>query len=311
MMEDSQRASYLELVTKHKRDINCLNDEDKNTRKRGIIKLNRELFKSEVDKEDYFEFYSKELKKPLLRTVEDQVEKCRELSLEIITKFVENLGDKMKEEVNFIIPVLLSRINNIPYPEESEELRLQIVQILRTLVKKFPNELLPFLSDSFVAFSKAALDAFPDVKKETAAVLIELCQQYPNKVEAYCKPIILPLLKNLSHQHSRVRRAHMETIQQLLLCAPRFIEDFLPKLKDLQEDRSQDVRKLYFNSLKVLLLHIDYTWVKTYESSLLLHLMSGLSDDSEDIEKDTITALDEVGLRRKELAIKYEEEMDD
>lgn len=49
-----------------------------------------------------------------------------------------------------------------------EEIRLQIIEILRKLLKIFPEEFLPILQDVALTISKALQDQYPNVKKTTA-----------------------------------------------------------------------------------------------------------------------------------------------
>ncbi len=47
--------------------------------------------------------------------LEDQIEKNRELSIEIFTKMIERVG--LKEEAQILLPAIANRLNKNPFPE--------------------------------------------------------------------------------------------------------------------------------------------------------------------------------------------------
>lgn len=47
--------------------------------------------------------------------LEDQIEKNREISIEIFTKMIERVG--LKEEAQILLPAIANRLNKTPFPE--------------------------------------------------------------------------------------------------------------------------------------------------------------------------------------------------
>ena len=64
-----------------------------------------------------------------------------------------------------IIVKLCKRISEIPFPETSEELRLIILQLLRELIKTYPEAMENSLKEIGFMLSKCLTDAFPSAKK--------------------------------------------------------------------------------------------------------------------------------------------------
>jgi hypothetical protein len=60
-------------------------------------------------------FYREKLCKRLVICLEDQVEKNREIAIEILTEMVEKTG--FKEESQIILPAISNRMLKTPYPE--------------------------------------------------------------------------------------------------------------------------------------------------------------------------------------------------
>lgn len=49
-------------------------------------------------------------------SLDDQIEKNRELTIEILTKFIERTG--FKEESQILLPAIANRMNKIPFAEQ-------------------------------------------------------------------------------------------------------------------------------------------------------------------------------------------------
>jgi hypothetical protein len=89
------------LKQKLQRNINCLADPDRATRRRSLDKLKRTLLAAKppdgASPKVMAVFFTTMLQEPLLKTLVDQVEKCRELSCEIITRFAGSIIGKLQE----------------------------------------------------------------------------------------------------------------------------------------------------------------------------------------------------------------------
>lgn len=55
--------------------------------------------------------------------------------------------------------------------------------------------------------SKAATDANPEMKQKAARFAGDLCRELKDKVGHYMKNTVISLVKNLQHQHSKVRKS--------------------------------------------------------------------------------------------------------
>lgn len=60
-------------------------------------------------------FYREKLVRRLVISLEDQIEKNRELTIEILTKAIERVG--LKDESNLILPAIAQRMSKFPYAE--------------------------------------------------------------------------------------------------------------------------------------------------------------------------------------------------
>ena len=96
--------------------------------------------------------------------------------------------------------------------------------------------------------SKAALDQNPEMKQQIAKFASKLCLKHKEKVGSFLKPSILSLVKNLQHQHSKVRKETLKGLKDVLACrgAEIFFEEAVMQLKFSMNDRSQDVRSTFY-----------------------------------------------------------------
>lgn len=78
---------YPYLCQSLQRDINCLTDDNRGTRKRALEKISKEVFskKSKLSA-SVMKTVFEEILKPVLKLFSDPTEKCRELSLQMVTE---------------------------------------------------------------------------------------------------------------------------------------------------------------------------------------------------------------------------------
>ena len=222
---------YQPFFLKFQRDLNRVSDSDRNTRKRGLQNLLDTLpwnDKNNQTKNHLNTFVNKSLIEVLIITLTDSTEKCRELVLKIIQKIFES-----KISINSyhekIIRVLCSRIDDAPFIEPSEELRLIILQLLsnflhleysnttstissatNTTITSSSEELLPIVPMScmnliLITYTKALYDSFPNIKRESAENIHIIANKWSTVVQMTYKTIITALVANGLHQHSKTR----------------------------------------------------------------------------------------------------------
>lgn len=60
-------------------------------------------------------YYRDKLARRLVLSLDDQIEKHREMSIEIISTFIERVG--LKDESQILLPAIANRMNKIPFAE--------------------------------------------------------------------------------------------------------------------------------------------------------------------------------------------------
>ena len=78
-------------MQKLQRDINCLADDNRTSRKRALTKLIKDLF-DPAQPADVLQELAPHIVKPVLKVFPDSMEKNRELSIVLIAKYIRLFG---------------------------------------------------------------------------------------------------------------------------------------------------------------------------------------------------------------------------
>mmetsp|Transcript_65377 Transcript_65377/g.142520 ORF Transcript_65377/g.142520 Transcript_65377/m.142520 type:complete len:938 (+) Transcript_65377:63-2876(+) len=240
---------YEEFLLTVRRDINCLSDGDRNVRRNAVVRLEKTLFTSGKTPQTFVrKLFLEELHKPLFRLFADQAEKCRELSISMTGRFVDMVSAaELENMLPVLLAALLGRVRTVPFPEQSEELRLEGLKLLNHLFDICKASLDAFASDIIDALAKAATDTCPDAKKECCEIARKVAAHFDaERIGRAGGPLVGALLANLRHQQWKVRRATLDSLGALLsLEAPMldYLEEAFPHLALILSDRTTGVRQ--------------------------------------------------------------------
>jgi hypothetical protein len=149
---------------------------------------------------------------------------------------------------------------------------------------------------------RAAVDENPEMKHKTATFAANLSRELPNNSGSYMRSVVIGLCANLQHQHSKVRKTTLRAMQDVLVAkgAEQFVCEILGQLRYTQNDRSQDVRRIFYEVLCSWMVRMDLTSLRKYESNFVQYLLNGVSDECEDIATKARTFLEEHGARMRD-----------
>ena len=179
----------------------------------------------------------------------------------------------------------------------AEELRLKLVNLFKKLLKKYPNELKPHLSDLCKMLGVILKDQFPDIKVSVSQFISELSKEMKDDIGNYAKQIIESLCLNMKHQHNKIRKISTTSLVDLLLCneAGNLIDECIPSFTIISNDKNKDTRKIFLTKIAELLEKLNSIYLKKYEGKLFFLLLSGISDDDENNQKLARKLIEEVG----------------
>jgi dynein assembly factor 5 len=150
--------------------------------------------------------YEHHLLKNLLHCITDEVDFIREKALKLNQECIERFTPISTDTVSRVVEVLLGRLNAIPYPESSEEVRLQIISHLRSLLKDYKDAFRSCMGTVLDVLGKALLDKYPEVKRETSELICEFCLKMPDHISLNGKTLVKALATNTKHQHTKIRK---------------------------------------------------------------------------------------------------------
>ena len=178
-MEVDAEAGTLQL---YQRDVNCLSDDDRTTRRRALTRLAASVSTLASDEaagmQTLAALWEQSLRAPLLKLLADPVEKNRELALALTAAVLEALPQPViRASLAHVAPAAAARLSSSAAAEPTEELRLELLRLLRALARRAGTPLSVYLPEIAAALRAGFADPFPDAKK--AARLAEMRRWRP------------------------------------------------------------------------------------------------------------------------------------
>jgi len=273
-------AEIDEAVTAIQRDVNCLSDGSKMTRKRSLKKLVGVLVDDTPEPQIMYALWAV-IAKPLLKLYEDPVEKIREMAVDFSIEVMAVVPNAY-QCLPYMLPVIVSRMGQPEIEEESEEVRLLFVKLLHVIVKACPRELALFMDDYIQILQRTVVDAFADVMKLSTQVIIDLAFTCQQRFNTGSKPLHKPLVSGLMHQHSRVRVAALQAITSVCLYGENTaINDFMVPLAQKSMDHAPTVRKALYTAVGVWMLELKDRY--SFWHKLLTLMLNGVNDEIPEI----------------------------
>uniref|UniRef100_A0A182K4B5 TOG domain-containing protein n=1 Tax=Anopheles christyi TaxID=43041 RepID=A0A182K4B5_9DIPT len=159
----------------------------------------------------------------LLRCYGDRFESVRTLAVSAMDTLLGKLPPN-DYYLGCIVPVLAKRIGQAETIEDSEELRLKLLDQLETLVAKYSDPdaarlgdpLLKVLDSVVDILIKTLRDPFPAAQKKSCEIVIALAEATPT-LHYRAEALVLPAKSILTHRHSANRIAAVEALGVLSL----------------------------------------------------------------------------------------------
>jgi dynein assembly factor 5 len=282
------------------RDINTLTAEDRNKRKSALEKI---LVFVKSRSPDIPQSDLMHITKCVLRSLEDKAERCREIAVNILIDIVTSLS---VEILDWMLPAVVARIGLEPVVEESEEIRLLLLDLALKCVDTFPHDIGPrnFLDFFRVLLENCLKDAFPDLKRRACEACRKLCAVEGKRMKSLAMPLA-KVIKNfcLQHKHSVVRTDGVNAFADLLACGAA---DLLGDMRAEQDNRttvyflsilccdhSESVRLATVSLLSRMLL--DITERADQVRRLMPHVLVLLGDDHDRVRLASNTLLLNLG----------------
>jgi hypothetical protein len=121
-----------------------------------------------------------------------------------LTTLIEKCG--FKEESQILLPAICNRMSKLPYPENSEEVRVELINLLDLCLETDSTQFVPNLGSICVMMGRALQDQNPEMKIAGGLLAGKICIALKNNAGGYMKGVIEAMIGNLAHQHSKVRK---------------------------------------------------------------------------------------------------------
>ncbi|XP_058510583.1 dynein axonemal assembly factor 5-like [Solea solea] len=276
---DKQHAAG-EVLRALARHLNCLNEDNKSTRKRAIEQIKRETVDKGLSSCVLQEVFSA-LLKPLLKCLSDPNEGCRETAIAVITEFIRCVP-KPEESLPYLMPCLAVRLGEKEIREPAEELRLSAMEMLTLTVEVCGKHLAPYLSDVMNILQRTIVDPFPDVKRESCRCTVKFSDSVSDHFHMQAESLVKPLMQTISHQHSRVRVSVIEATRAVIHHGTgKNVDDVLSHMAQRLFDDSPQVRKAVTAVVGDWLLHMRDRY--SYFRKLIPLLLSSVNDEIPEI----------------------------
>ncbi|XP_033749456.1 dynein assembly factor 5, axonemal-like [Pecten maximus] len=301
---DQNSNSVLQGIARH---INCLSEDNRNTRKRALEGIRKDTVgrKPSLEQAETGVIFS-EIIKPLLKCFSDPVEKCRELAILLVKDFLKVITDP-QENLPYIMPILVQRLGQQDIVETSEELRLELTGLLLDIVEFSGKKMAAYLDDCIKILAKAIIDPFPEVRKESCKCAAKLAKAIPEYFQMMSESLIKPLLMTITHQHSRVRVIVVETIGDVILYGNgKSVDTVVSHLAQRLFDQSPAVRKAVIKVVGTWLLDLPDRY--SFHHKLIPLLLTGITDEQPDIQELADTLWYDTGMKYEK---ENEEELKD
>uniref|UniRef100_A0A1Q3FK44 Putative dynein assembly factor 5 axonemal n=1 Tax=Culex tarsalis TaxID=7177 RepID=A0A1Q3FK44_CULTA len=180
----------------------------------------------------------------ILRCYADRFEMVRNLAITLVSELLAKLPPN-DFYLGYIVPVVTRRLGQPETIEDSEEVRLQLLEQLEDIVRKYADPdgtrgdpLLKSYDSLVDILAKTLRDPFPAAQKKSCELVQVLAESTPS-MHYRAEALVGPAGSALKHRHSANRIAAIEALGQLALhihsnsdCAMRIIVDVSPLLMD-------------------------------------------------------------------------------
>jgi hypothetical protein len=201
-----------------------------------------------------------DMMKPLLKRFADKSEYCRLGAIKLVHFFL-SLTFDMAPTLPYLFPVITERSSlSFGYDEEakefvrdpekheqkrrgkamktelqegmvykytvvepSEEVRLETMKLLKSIVVKIlnsahPTQLGPYFTDTILLVAVGICDPYPELKLESYDLVCELAMKVPPGTKHFAEGFIKLIMPALGHRHAKIRLAALNAIDRLIQC---------------------------------------------------------------------------------------------
>ncbi|ORX38796.1 ARM repeat-containing protein [Piromyces finnis] len=293
-LTQEQEEKFNEVLMNIQRDINIISEisSDRLSKRRSLEKIKKETIGNkkglsiEILQKLFFN-----ISNALVRCLGDSIEKCRELSTQIITEFFETIDPI--PFISYIMPVFVNRYSQPEIIEPSEEIRLATVELILKISDISKREITPFVEDIVRILDRTLQDSYPEVKKVSCKIIISLVENAEHQVSFFGEKITKSLVPTLQHKHSSVRIIALQALKYAVIADASGLNDIINTLRNLTLDKTGSVREVLYKTVSEWLLKLRDRY--SYGDKLLPLLFAGFVDEVPKYQEQCKSYMNEIG----------------
>lgn len=193
------------------KNFKLLQSENRKIRKQNLDELITAVNDEHFEKSSGFLSAVKTFVYPCLN---DGSEACRESAIQLMRILV---CKGWIEEVAPIIFIIHKRMGLVTVVENSEEVRLLYVQLLRDIIKNNGQSIKLCLDDIVSILAKSILDSCPAVKKDSCLCAAELASTTKTYFHMVAESLVEPLLKTTNYHQSTIRYTAIQSLSKYFI----------------------------------------------------------------------------------------------
>ncbi|XP_019867844.2 dynein axonemal assembly factor 5 isoform X2 [Aethina tumida] len=295
-------SATLDKVTAAKKICIALQSDDRKVRKNAFIDFEKFLSDQNLDfsNQDLRDIFN-ETHMYTLQGFWDKTEAVRSQAI-IFCKFLIVVKLPLNDYyLTYIFPVITERIGTVEIVEESEEIRLQLVELLEAIIIKYSNtvQLKPFLGECVTILAESVKDKFPSIKELSCKTIIKLAEALPKDFHLQAATLVKPILTCFTHQRYRVRVKAIKAIGEVILHTDyKQLDVVLQPLAEKLFDQIPIVRRT--------VAEVAANWLMVYRdrysffAKIMPLLLTGLNDEVEETRIQAHELWEKVGLQYME-----------
>ncbi|XP_030754377.1 dynein assembly factor 5, axonemal [Sitophilus oryzae] len=233
-----------------------------------------------------------------LNGLRDKSETVREEAIKFATYIIMERLPLNDFYLTYTFPILVERIGSVELIEESEEIRLQMLQFLDNIIEKYSNteQLRPFLNDSVKIFCETVRDKYPSIKELSCQTIRKLSIALPRDFHMQAESLLKPVLSCFSHQRYKVRVEAIKTVGEIIMHSSyKGVDEAIVPMAEKLFDQIPIVRQTVAQEAARWMLYQRDRY--SYFHKMLPLLLTGLNDEVESTRIEAHMLWEKVGLQ--------------
>ncbi|XP_050431028.1 dynein axonemal assembly factor 5 [Adelges cooleyi] len=221
----------------------------------------------------------------------DDSESCRESAVQLVKRLVCLRCDN---DVASIVVIVHKRIAGVSTTENSEELKLLYVQLLRDIIRNYGEPVESYLDEIVAVLVRGVLDTCPAVKKECCLCAAEFARTAKRKFHMVAETLIEPMLKATKYHQSAIRITAIESLDDVVMYSNgKQVADICNGLADRLFDQNVTVRLTLCRVVSNWMLRLPDRY--SFFPKLVPLILSAQVDDHKPNREEAERFWDEIG----------------